>query len=76
VGRLDHIDIEIAVEEDGASHRGDPDGPPLHAELIHGLGHEAMEGAVMAPRTEVGLDILETDRFLEDLLHMYLNKIF
>jgi len=69
VGSLYHVDVEVAVEEDGTSHGSNAYRALLHAELVHRLGNETMDGAVMTSGTEVGLDILQTDRSLEYLLH-------
>src|SRR5512138_1597022 len=62
MGRLDHVDVEIAVEKDRTPHRGHPDGPLLHPELVHSLGHQTVDRAVVATWAEMGLYVLEASR--------------
>jgi hypothetical protein len=61
MGGLHDIDVEIAVEKHGAAHGGDTDGASLDIEMIHGIGHQPMDGPVVTAGAEMGLDVLETD---------------
>jgi hypothetical protein len=67
--RFSHVDIEVFVKENRTADPGDADGPLPKVKLVEGLGHEAVNGSVMAARAEMKGYVLQTLGALKDLLH-------
>ena len=52
-----------------AAHPGDPDGPLAQMVVVDSLGHQAVDGAVMASRAEMEGNIPQRRGSFENLLH-------
>jgi len=69
MGRLHHIDIEVVVEEDGATDGGYANGFTLNAEKIDGLGNQAVGDPMVTARAEMEGDVFQAFGPLERLSH-------
>jgi hypothetical protein len=67
MGRLNNIDIEIVVEENGTTNGGHANGFAPNAEEIDGLGNQAVGDSMVTARTKMEGDIGQTFWPLESL---------
>ena len=69
VGGLNHIAGEVVVRHNGTADGGHTDGLPLDAQLVHHLGHEAVDDAVRATGAVVHRHVIECLRFFKNDSH-------
>jgi hypothetical protein len=70
VGSFGGINVKVFVNEYRAAHPRNPDGPLAEMVLVDGLGHQAMDRAVVASRAEMKGNIPQRLGSFKYLLHI------
>jgi hypothetical protein len=66
VRSLDHINIEIIIQQHTASNGGDTDGAVLESKLVERFGYQAVNRPMMTAGTVVARHLFQGSRALEN----------
>jgi hypothetical protein len=70
VGSFGRVNVKIFVNEYRAAHPRNPDGPLAEMVMVDGLGHQAMDCAMVASRAKMKGNIPQRLGSLKYLLHV------